>query len=253
MLRQSRINKKLSAHKQIFGTFNYQRTPLAPLGTKVIIHERPKQRASWAPHGKPGFLVSRAKDHYRSFEISVEKTGGTRTSDAIEILPTKYIMPKTSSNDRIIAALEEIAEAVKNSELRSPFMNGRKENEIIKELSEIFDRNKANTTEKQQENSFFWPHLQGCPPKPQQENRLRPCRRQYVRNSHERLRKCEKLPRKVEKLPQAPPRVMKIQPCGSKRVGNTEIYCNGTVIYKKFNHRTWRGEVQNHDARRKYY
>ena len=44
MLRQSRINPKLSAHDQVFGTFNYQRTPLAPLGTKVIIHERPDQQ-----------------------------------------------------------------------------------------------------------------------------------------------------------------------------------------------------------------
>ena len=43
MLQQSRINPKLSAHDQVFGTFNYQRTPLAPLGTKVIIHERPDQ------------------------------------------------------------------------------------------------------------------------------------------------------------------------------------------------------------------
>jgi len=40
MLRQSRINPKLSAHDQLFGTFNYNRTPLAPLGTKVIIHEK---------------------------------------------------------------------------------------------------------------------------------------------------------------------------------------------------------------------
>ena len=32
MLRQSRINPKLSAHDQVFGTFNFQRTPLAPLG-----------------------------------------------------------------------------------------------------------------------------------------------------------------------------------------------------------------------------
>ena len=30
MLQQSRINPKLLAHDQVFGTFNYQRTPLAP-------------------------------------------------------------------------------------------------------------------------------------------------------------------------------------------------------------------------------
>ena len=39
MLQQSRINPKLSTHDQVFGTFNYQRTPLAPLGTKIIIHK----------------------------------------------------------------------------------------------------------------------------------------------------------------------------------------------------------------------
>lgn len=41
MLRISRINPNLSAHDQVFGVFNYNRTPLAPLGTKIIIHERP--------------------------------------------------------------------------------------------------------------------------------------------------------------------------------------------------------------------
>ena len=54
MLQQSRINPKLSAHDQLFETFSYNRTPLALLGTKVIIHEKPKERASWDPHGKEG-------------------------------------------------------------------------------------------------------------------------------------------------------------------------------------------------------
>ena len=55
MLRQSRINPKLLAHDQVFGTSNYQRTPLVPLGTKVIIHEWPDQRMTWDKHELPGF------------------------------------------------------------------------------------------------------------------------------------------------------------------------------------------------------
>ena len=93
MLRQSRINPKLSAHDQLFGTFNYNRTPLAPLGTKVIIHEKPKQRASWDPHGKEGWLTGPAMNHYRYFEVAVDNTEGERVSDTIEFLPTKYDMP----------------------------------------------------------------------------------------------------------------------------------------------------------------
>ena len=130
MLRQSRINPKLSAHDQVFGTFNYQRTPLAPLGTKVIIHERPDQWKTWDKHGLPGFMVNRAKDHFRSWQVSVTSTGATRVSDAIELLPTKYTMPKTSSKDRINAAFEEIAEALNNPKMREGCLNGNKENEI---------------------------------------------------------------------------------------------------------------------------
>ena len=65
MLPQPRINLKLSAHDQVFGTFNYQRTPLAPLGTKVIIHKRPDQRKTWDKHGLPGFMVNQARDNFQ--------------------------------------------------------------------------------------------------------------------------------------------------------------------------------------------
>ena len=145
MLRQSRINPKLSAHDQVFGTFNYQRTPLAPLGTKVIIHERPDQRKTWDKHGLPGFMVNRAKDHFRSWQISVTSTGATRVSNAIELLPSKYTMPKTSSNDRIKVAFEEIAEALNNPKFREGFLNGNKENEILNELVEIFDKRRTES------------------------------------------------------------------------------------------------------------
>ena len=142
MLRQSRINPKLSAHDQVFGTFNYQRTPLALLGTKVIIHKRPDQRKLWDTHGLPGFLVNRAKDHFQSYQVSVTKTGATRISDAIKLLPTKYTMPKTSFNDPINAAFKEIAEALNNLKLRGGFLNGNKESKILNGIVNIFDKQK---------------------------------------------------------------------------------------------------------------
>jgi hypothetical protein len=51
LLRQSRINPKLSAHAQLNGLFDYNKTPLAPPGTKVIIREKMDRRGSWSPHG----------------------------------------------------------------------------------------------------------------------------------------------------------------------------------------------------------
>jgi hypothetical protein len=45
MLRCSRINPKLSAYTQIFGVFDYNQTPLAPIGTRTVVHQRTAQHA----------------------------------------------------------------------------------------------------------------------------------------------------------------------------------------------------------------
>jgi hypothetical protein len=46
LLRSSRLNLRLSAYEHLEFTFDFNRTPLAPPGTKVVFHEKPKQRAS---------------------------------------------------------------------------------------------------------------------------------------------------------------------------------------------------------------
>jgi len=42
----SRINLKLSAYAQLHGIFNYNNTPIAPPGTRVLVHNKPKTRDS---------------------------------------------------------------------------------------------------------------------------------------------------------------------------------------------------------------
>ena len=95
------------------------------------------------PHGKEGWLNGPAMHHYRHFEVAVSETGGGRVSDTIEFLPTKCNMPKTSSEDRIIAVLEEISSAVKQPQVRSQFLIGDATNNIIQELTKIFQTDAA--------------------------------------------------------------------------------------------------------------
>eukprot|EP00978_Attheya_sp_CCMP212_P042396 scaffold257717_cov58-Attheya_sp.AAC.1 len=54
LLHGSRMNPKLSAHAQVYGAFDFNRTPLAPPGTKVLGHEKPEVRGTWAPHAVDG-------------------------------------------------------------------------------------------------------------------------------------------------------------------------------------------------------
>ena len=49
--------------------------------------------------------------------IIVAKTGGTKISNTIKLLPTNFFMPKMSSNDTISAAFEECLEALNNPKI----------------------------------------------------------------------------------------------------------------------------------------
>jgi hypothetical protein len=64
MLRTSRINPKLSAAAHIFGQYDFNRAPMAPPGTKIIAHETPSRRRTWAPHGQDGWYIGPALEHY---------------------------------------------------------------------------------------------------------------------------------------------------------------------------------------------
>jgi hypothetical protein len=61
LLRASQRNPQVSAHSVLEGNFNFDATPMAPPGTKVLIHEKPQQRGSWDPHGIEGWYLGPAK------------------------------------------------------------------------------------------------------------------------------------------------------------------------------------------------
>ena len=65
LLRNARANPKLSAHAFLNGTFDFNRTPICPAGTKVIVHSKPDNRPSWAYHGREGWTIGTSPEHYR--------------------------------------------------------------------------------------------------------------------------------------------------------------------------------------------
>jgi hypothetical protein len=121
LLRGSRLNPKLSAHAQMFGNFDYNRTPIAPPGVRVIVHEKPEKRSTWAPHGVDGWYVGPALESHRCYTIWIEETRAIRVCDTtLSWLPTKVTMPLSSSNDLILAGVQDILEALRNPSPRSP-------------------------------------------------------------------------------------------------------------------------------------
>jgi hypothetical protein len=74
LLRSSRINPKLSAHAQVNGQFDYNRTPLRPPGCRVLAHVKPDDRTTWSPHGLDGWYVGPASEAYRCWKVWILET-----------------------------------------------------------------------------------------------------------------------------------------------------------------------------------
>ena len=121
------------------------RTPLAPAGCKVIVHESPEARETFAPHGKIGFYIEPSMDHYRNYRIYVKETGGIRNAATVEFFPQRVQMPKTSSADRLAATIEDLTHILKHPHPKTPFLDqGTPTNDAIRKLREIFHPPKSN-------------------------------------------------------------------------------------------------------------
>jgi hypothetical protein len=99
MLRTSRINPKLSAATHIFGQYDFNRAQMAPPGTRIIAHETPSRRRTWAPHGQYGWYIGPALEHYRCYTVYITKTRGNRIVETVEFFPEKFTLSFPSSHD----------------------------------------------------------------------------------------------------------------------------------------------------------
>ena len=116
LLRTSRINPKLSAYAQVFGQFDFNATPLAPLGTRAIIfEERSTRPTTFADHGAKGWYIGPCLQKYRNYKVWTIKTRESRESNRVDFFPTKSRIPNTNTGDRLAAALEDL-----NHELKAP-------------------------------------------------------------------------------------------------------------------------------------
>ena len=120
LLRTSRMNPKLSAYAQVHGPFDYNRTPMAPPGTKVLIHDKPNNRGTWAPHGTEGWYIGPAMEHYRCFKTYVPSTKAERTTDTVAWFPHNTKMPTASSLDLTAAATKDTLSALQKPTANSP-------------------------------------------------------------------------------------------------------------------------------------
>ena len=139
LLRGSRINPQLSAYAQIHGAFDFNRTPVGPPGTRVLVLETPSVRETWAPHAADAWYIGPAMKHYRCFNTWVIETRAERIADTIVWFPSQVVMPTASSSDAACAAALDLIQALRHpatASALSPLADA--EHAALLQLADIF-------------------------------------------------------------------------------------------------------------------
>ncbi|KAL7529888.1 hypothetical protein ACHAWF_004298, partial [Thalassiosira exigua] len=113
LLRTSRYDPKKSAYEVLNGPFDYNRTPLAPPGTKALVFSTPNKRLSWEQHAKDAWYVGPAMAHYRCKRFWVPETRNFRIAGTYKLFPTHCKLPKLGEADEKIVAAEELLAELK--------------------------------------------------------------------------------------------------------------------------------------------
>jgi hypothetical protein len=110
LLRFSCHNPLISANQELYGPFDFNKTPLAPLGTKAPVYNDPATCMSWAPHATDSFYMGPAINYYQCLHFYIPPTCCFHFSDTWQLHPTHCQVPVLSKHDKTLHAAGDIFE-----------------------------------------------------------------------------------------------------------------------------------------------
>jgi hypothetical protein len=108
LIRFSRRDPTKLANKEVNGKFDYNKTPLAPLGTKGLVYDDPTVQASWAPHGIDSYYVGPSLKHYCCLQFYMLGTRRYHVANTWRLYPTQCAAPSITHAERTLLEAMDI-------------------------------------------------------------------------------------------------------------------------------------------------
>jgi hypothetical protein len=93
LLWQSVLNPQILAWEFFQGPFDFNKTPLGPVGCRVLIHAKPVTRHLWDFCAKEGFYIGPALKSYRCFKLVKSETESQVISNTVEFCHAYCTIP----------------------------------------------------------------------------------------------------------------------------------------------------------------
>ena len=118
LLRNSQINTKISSWVIIHGHHNFNKVPfLAPLGTEILVHNKPQQQHSWQNHGTNGWYIGPAFEHYRCLHCYLPITRTEVINDTVKLTPKHIPIPESDLETYVRASIQELIYLLKHKKI----------------------------------------------------------------------------------------------------------------------------------------
>jgi hypothetical protein len=99
LLQQATLNPWISAWDFSQGPFDFNKTPLGPVGCCVLIHAKPVSCRSWDFRAKNGFYIGPALELYRCFKLVNADTKSQVIYNMVKICHSYLSVPAPSTED----------------------------------------------------------------------------------------------------------------------------------------------------------
>ena len=111
LMQRSHIDPSKLTYKTLYGPYDWNRYPLAPLGCKAVVNEDGDTRGSWASCGVDGWYLGPSMDHYQCDLYFIPKTWAYRISDLTELFPQHCQLPTLMPHQHFRALTENLAKS----------------------------------------------------------------------------------------------------------------------------------------------
>ena len=132
----------MSEWEHLYSPFNFDATPLGPIGCPIIIHTNPGIRKTWDFHGRSWFNIGPALKHCRCFHVVDSATKALLFSDNIEFLHKYLTTPPVSKGNHIFHAFNFLSCEIKDA----PAAIHHEQLTAISNLRDIFSKWIPNPT-----------------------------------------------------------------------------------------------------------
>jgi hypothetical protein len=105
-------NPLLLAHKALKGLFSFKATPMAPLGTEVLVHMKQYCQHMWGYHASKAWYLLHAAKHYRCIRVLMADTGSKKITDMFQFKHHAIPVLVIAATDRIIDAMTRLTATI---------------------------------------------------------------------------------------------------------------------------------------------